>query len=313
MRNGKAFVALVALLALAGLVSSGCIPGFGQASTPTPQGTVIVREPTPAAKPATTPATQPTASPGTSQAIVVLEPKPQQVVRSPVRVAGHARVFEGTVRFEVIDAKGAVVGSGFATATAGAPEVGYYSAALSFSVPARDEAGLIRVFGDDPRDGKRVGLVEIPVILGGTAPAATATRAATASPTPSTAGRTLDLKVYFSKSTANDIQFVSVTRTIPHTYQMGRAALAELLKGPTEAEKRSGLETSIPAGVKINSLRIENGTAYADFDQRLQEQVGGSVRTMAIRRQITLTLQQFSTVQNVIISIDGRTEDILQP
>ncbi len=313
MSNGKAFVALVALAALSAFIFSGCIPSFGQASTPTPQGTVIVREPTPAAKPATTPAPQPTAGPGASQAIVVLEPKPQQVVRSPVRIAGHARVYEGTVRFEIVDARGTVLGSGFATATAGAPEVGYYSATLSFTMPAREEAGLIRVFGDDPRDGKRAGLVEVPVTLGGTTPTATAAQGAGATPTSSTAGRTLNLKVYFSKATANDIQFVSVTRTIPHTYQVGRAAIEELLKGPTEAEKASGLQTAIPAGVKLNSLRIENGTAYADFDQKLQEQVGGSVRTMAIRRQITLTLQQFSTVQNVIISIDGRTEDILQP
>jgi len=33
----------------------------------------------------------------------------------------------------------------------------------------------------------------------------------------------------------------------------------------------------------------------------------------AIRAQITETLKQFPTVENVVISIDGRTEDILQP
>ena len=33
----------------------------------------------------------------------------------------------------------------------------------------------------------------------------------------------------------------------------------------------------------------------------------------AIRVQITETLEQFPTVDSVIISIDGRTEDILQP
>jgi len=33
----------------------------------------------------------------------------------------------------------------------------------------------------------------------------------------------------------------------------------------------------------------------------------------AIRAQIRETLKQFPTVDEVIISIDGRTEDILQP
>jgi hypothetical protein len=33
----------------------------------------------------------------------------------------------------------------------------------------------------------------------------------------------------------------------------------------------------------------------------------------AISAQIRETLKQFSTVKGVIISIDGRTEDILQP
>jgi len=45
----------------------------------------------------------------------------------------------------------------------------------------------------------------------------------------------------------------------------------------------------------------------------LEEAVGGSCRVTAIRSQIEQTLKQFSTVQSVIISIDNRTEDILQP
>jgi len=45
----------------------------------------------------------------------------------------------------------------------------------------------------------------------------------------------------------------------------------------------------------------------------LQYQVGGSCRVSAIRAQIIETLKQFSTVKNVVISINGRTEDILQP
>ena len=53
--------------------------------------------------------------------------------------------------------------------------------------------------------------------------------------------------------------------------------------------------------------------AKIDFDSNLEKNVGGSCRVAAIRNQITQTLLQFKTVQSVIISIDGRTEDILQP
>lgn len=129
--------------------------------------------------------------------------------------------------------------------------------------------------------------------------------------------QTMEVKAYFS--TNEDAQTTcqasqAVTRIVPKSLATGMTALTELLKGPTEQEKLNyGVFTSINPGVKINSLRVENGTAYADFNSTLEFQVGGSCRVAAIRSQITNTLKQFSTVQNVVISIDGRTEDILQP
>lgn len=104
-----------------------------------------------------------------------------------------------------------------------------------------------------------------------------------------------------------------VERRVPQTQAIARAAIEELLKGPAETEKSQGFFTSINSGVKIQKLTIENGVAKIDFDQQLEFQMGGSCRVSAIRSQITQTLKQFSTVQSVIISIDGRTEDILQP
>jgi len=104
-----------------------------------------------------------------------------------------------------------------------------------------------------------------------------------------------------------------VEREILKTQAVARAALTELLKGPTEAEKAQGFFTSINPGVKIQELTIENGVARVDFDSQLEFQVGGSCRVSAIRAEITQTLKQFPTVSSVIISIDGRTEDILQP
>jgi hypothetical protein len=305
----RLFAALLCGTLLALLVSGCNLTSVGPSASPSP--TVA---PQATAKPTVVAQSSlaATPSPGLPQAIVVLEPKAQQAVGSPVRIAGHARVYEGTVRYELVDAKGNVLGKGFTTATAGAPEVGYFSAEIAFTPPSPAGAGVLRVFGDDPRDGKRTGLVEVTVALGHTA-AANPTTTGPSTPAATATPRTLALKLYFAKTVANDVQLVEVSRSLPFTNQMGRTALQELLKGPTAAEKTAGLDTAIPAGVGIKGLRIENGTAYADFDEKLQQGVGGSLRVKTIRDQITRTLQQFSTVQTVVISINGRTEAILQP
>jgi spore germination protein GerM len=69
----------------------------------------------------------------------------------------------------------------------------------------------------------------------------------------------------------------------------------------------------MPEGVKVQSLSIEGGVARVDLSEELEEGVGGSCMVASITAQITETLKQFPTVDSVIISIDGRTEDILQP
>ena len=85
------------------------------------------------------------------------------------------------------------------------------------------------------------------------------------------------------------------------------------MKGSTDNDKSEGFFSNINPGVKIQSLVIEEGVAKVDFDPQLEYQVGGSCRVAAIRAEITQTLKQFPSVENVIISINGRTEDILQP
>ena len=132
-----------------------------------------------------------------------------------------------------------------------------------------------------------------------------------------TSSEMMSLNVFFNNSKL-DPEFscnkvFPTIRQVPKTEAVARAALTELLKGATEEEKADGFFTSIPSDVKIQSLKVENGVAKADFDEKLEYQVGGSCRVSAIRSEITETLKQFSTVKSVVISINGRTEDILQP
>jgi len=111
-------------------------------------------------------------------------------------------------------------------------------------------------------------------------------------------------KVYFAERKAPKTQ---------NSLQLARFAVEELLKGPTDIEKEGGFFTNINPDVKINDLIVQEGEAAVDFNKTLEENVGGSCRTAAIRAQIIETLKQFPEIKEVIISVEGRTEGILQP
>ena len=108
-------------------------------------------------------------------------------------------------------------------------------------------------------------------------------------------------------------ELCDIDSTMTLLVYFGNTALLELLKGTTSAEEDKGYLSSIPAGVTINSLSISKGTAYVDFNEKLGEGVGGTCLVDRIRGQITQTLKQFSTVDKVVISINGESEAILQP
>lgn len=129
---------------------------------------------------------------------------------------------------------------------------------------------------------------------------------------------TISILVYFGNTVkdpnAENCQKVyAISRKVVKTEAVGRAALLELLKGTTSAEEDKGYISSIPSGVTINSLSISKGVAYVDFNEKLGEGVGGTCLVDRIRGQITQTLKQFSTVDKVVISINGESEAILQP
>lgn len=131
------------------------------------------------------------------------------------------------------------------------------------------------------------------------------------------ASRSIKVKAYFNNDRLDPehtcIKVFPVMRDIGTTRAVARAALHELLRGPTSAERKKGYYTNINPGVTIQKLTIKNGVAKVYFNETLGYRVAGSCRTSAIIAQITKTLKQFPTVNKVIISINGRTEDILQP
>jgi len=129
-------------------------------------------------------------------------------------------------------------------------------------------------------------------------------------------GATTTVSVFFGNSEMSDgtdcSEVFAVDRIVEEVEAVGTAALEELIAGPSTEERENGYFTSLPEGVSLNSLNIEDGTAYVDFNEALNE--GGGSCTMSARSaEIMETLKQFSTVDNVVISVNGETETVLQP
>jgi hypothetical protein len=235
--------------------------------------------------------------------IMVLSPRPNDIINSGFEVKGEAVgnwYFEASFPVRLVDANGKILAETAAQAQGDwmTGDLVPFSAKLGFAKP-ETKTGLVILQNDNPSGlPENQKELKVPVNFGD--------------------GGMVTLKVYFGNSkvdpNAEECDKVyAVDRQVDHTAAVARAALEELLQGPTVAEKSQGFFTSINNGVKINSLTIDKGLASVDFDKQLEEAVGGSCRVAAISAQITQTLRQFPTVQNIIISIDGRAEDILQP
>jgi len=120
----------------------------------------------------------------------------------------------------------------------------------------------------------------------------------------------LPLKISFGNQTRNPKTWqcnttYAVTRTVPATSAVARAALGELLKGPSPADASAGFFTSINQGVTIKQLTINGGVAQVDLSQPLIPAGAAACLKDGARAQITETLKQFPTVKSVIISVNG--------
>jgi len=234
--------------------------------------------------------------------VVVIYPTENQVISSPFSIEGKARgtwFFEASFPIRLLDKDGNLIATAIAQAQSDWMTEDFvpFKAKLSWNSLTQMSGTL--VFEKDNPSGllENAGEFRLPVIIG--------------------VSDNIIVKAYFNNSNldpeASCDKVFPVEREIPKTQAVARAAIEELLKGPTDEEKSQGFFTSINPGVEIQSLTIENGAAKIDFDEQLEFQVGGSCRVAAIRAEITRTLEQFPTVKSVIISINNRTEDILQP
>lgn len=94
-------------------------------------------------------------------------------------------------------------------------------------------------------------------------------------------------------------------RRVAPTSAVGRAALEQLLAGPTAEERAAGLTTAIPAGTALRGLDIADGTGTVDLSGAFVGG-GGSLSMRERLAQVVFTLTQFPSVDRVAFRIDGK-------
>lgn len=97
-------------------------------------------------------------------------------------------------------------------------------------------------------------------------------------------------------------------RRSAQTVAVGRAALEELIAGPTAADGER-VSSAVPAGTRLLGLNIEDGLATVDLSSEF-ESGGGSLSMQMRLAQVVFTLTQFPTVDRVEFRLDGEPVDV---
>lgn len=222
-----------------------------------------------------------------------------QIVGTKFVIYGKGRAFENTINYRISDDDGKQLYLGsFMTNAPDAGIFGYFDQEVDLAKLLKTIPPVIRldVLELSAKDGSDIHKTSLRLNVDQSVTAVFAYFS----------NNNLDPEISCNKTFA-------VTRLVPKTQSVLRGATKELLNGPTPAEAKLGFGTLINSGVMINSINISSNTATIDLSPELDKNMGGSCRVTAIRSQITNTAKQFTNIKNVIISINGETELILQP
>lgn len=117
---------------------------------------------------------------------------------------------------------------------------------------------------------------------------------------------TRSVSLYFAAQTETEAYLVKETREIPVSENFYENVLEELIKGP----ESSSLYPTVPSDVKVNSVKILDGTAIVDFSSEIITNVeeiphSSTTEVLAIF-SIVNTLTEFENIDTVKITIEGR-------
>lgn len=211
--------------------------------------------------------------------IVLSSPKAAVTVTSPLIIEGFAKTADQKIYWQIKDTNNAVQLSG--VSTVGGDGKNYIPFRAEIYLPALDtNVFTLEVFAKQGQT--EVGLLSLPLNL-------LSTNKST-------------LQIFFVPNSGSCTTVSSVTRTVAETSATGRAALIELLNGPTSSERIQGLRSSIPASATITSFVISGGTATVTVSKNF-DSLSACERQRA-EEQIRQTLLQIGLVNNVEIQVE---------
>lgn len=104
-------------------------------------------------------------------------------------------------------------------------------------------------------------------------------------------------------------ELYALPRSIPKTNAVLRAALEELLKGPTPEETLRGFDPVLPHGTKwlVDATITDDGVAIIDFAKELADvgNIGATSPAEAVRLTLEAAVRQFPTVKDAIYRLEG--------
>lgn len=227
----------------------------------------------------------------------LMEPIDSAAAGLPLRIVGEVRSQSGSLQYRLEDQDGfTLVSDTIPYASAGSGQYALFTTNVYYPKPL-GTGGTLRVFAISAQ-GREQEAITVPLSFVPTA--------------------SVEVKAFFGNTERDPMSLVCgvaypVARRVPESEDLLHAALRELLHGPTLLEQRQKFFTSIPPNVDIRSVKIAEGRVSVDFSSALSRGVAGSCRVAAIRSQIERTLKQFSSVEEVVISVEGETEEALQP
>jgi spore germination protein GerM len=132
---------------------------------------------------------------------------------------------------------------------------------------------------------------------------------------------TITVKLYFlnekfDPNLEDCNKVLAITRTIPKTKSVAKAALEELFKGVTPEESAKGYVSFSPEETKgiLKSIKIKNKAAYINFKKTVYDQLGTATTSCGggFFASVEETLFQFPTIKKVFYAIEGSPADFYE-
>jgi spore germination protein GerM len=118
------------------------------------------------------------------------------------------------------------------------------------------------------------------------------------------------VQVYFwevNKQTSGD-ELTAFTREVDAKSPL-RPTIEAFVAGPTAEEEAKGFAGLAYGNLKLDSVKIKNGTARIDFSREIRADYNpGDLETLRFEEAVTRTAKQFPTVKKVVVCVNGYNE-----